>query len=50
MLRIPVGFSERDVPHAELRDAQKAFLQGSLDDEQRALVDACLSLLARSGP
>ncbi len=43
MFRMSVGFSEKDVSRRELREAQKAFLQGSLNDEQRALVDACLS-------
>ena len=41
--RMPVGFSERLVSSEELRDAQRAFLQGTVDDDQRALIDACLS-------
>lgn len=49
-MKMPVGFGERDVTEGEVRAAQMAFLQGALSQEQRQLVDACLSLVARSIP
>ena len=43
MFHLAIGFSERVVAPQELRDAQAAFLQGTVNAEQRSLIDACMS-------
>lgn len=42
-MRIPFRFTEIEVTPEELREAQAAFLAGSMSDRQRSLVDACMS-------
>lgn len=42
-LHLPVGVSGIEVEEHDVRDAQTAFLSGTMDAAQRSLVDACLS-------
>ncbi len=40
---IPVLHEHKDVQEQELREVQAAFLGGKLNEEQRYIVDACIS-------
>lgn len=43
ILHLPIGFAIKPVSEREIREAQTALLSHSLNGEQRALIDACLS-------
>ena len=46
-LHLNVGLSERSVKEHEIREAQAAFLSGSVTNPQRDLIDACISFVCR---